>query len=103
YETALRYLIARQMDVYAIQVLSQAEVEPDLSGDLKLTDVEDEDVAEITVSGPLLRRYKENLNAFRSALHDFCARRGVTCIFTSTAVPFDRLVLHHLRQRGLVR
>jgi uncharacterized protein (DUF58 family) len=103
YETALRYLIARQLDVYVIQVLSQAEIEPDLTGDLKLLDVEDEDVAEITVSGPLIRRYKENLNAFRAALHDFCTRRGVTCLFTSTQVPFDRLVLHYLRQRGLVR
>lgn len=103
YETALRYLIARQMDVYAVQILSQEELEPDLTGDLKLVDAEDEDAAEITVSGPLLRRYRENLNTFRAALHEFCTRRGASCLFTSNQVPFDRLVLHYLRQRGLVR
>src|SRR5205823_4056859 len=58
YEEALRYLIARQMDVYVVQVLSQEEIEPDVVGDLKLVDVEDDDVAEITVSKPLLARYK---------------------------------------------
>ena len=74
-----------------------------LMGDLKLVDVEDDDVAEITVNGPLLKRYKQNLAAYRAALHDFCSRRGVTCLFTSNQVPFDRLVLTYLRQRGLVR
>src|SRR5689334_20669594 len=103
YQEALRYLIARQLDIYVIQILSQEEIEPEVVGDLKLVDVEDEDVAEITVNGPLLKRYKQNLAAYRASLHDFCTRRGVTCLFTSNQVPFDRLVLTYLRQRGLVR
>jgi uncharacterized protein (DUF58 family) len=103
YEEALRYIVARQLDIYVIQVLSQEEIEPEIVGDLKLVDIEDEDVAEITVSGPLLKRYKQNLAAFRGALHEFCTRRGVSYIFTSTKVPFDRLVLSYLRQRGLVK
>jgi uncharacterized protein (DUF58 family) len=103
YEDALRYLIARQLDIYAIQVLSQEEIEPEIVGDLKLVDVEDDDEAEITVSGPLLKRYKQNLAAYRAALNQFCSRRGVAYFFTSNQVPFDRLVLHYLRQRGLVR
>jgi uncharacterized protein (DUF58 family) len=103
YEDGLRYLVARQMDVYAIQILSQEEIEPGVVGDLKLVDVEDADVAEVTVNGPLLKRYKQNLAAYRAALHQFCTRRGVACLFTSTEVPFDRLVLTYLRQRGLVR
>src|SRR6266850_3371290 len=103
YEDALRYLVARQLDIYVIQVLSQEEIEPEIVGDLKLVDVEDDDVAEITVSGPLLRRYKQNLAAYRAAIHEFCARRGVMYLFTSNQVPFDKLVLSYLRQRGLVR
>jgi uncharacterized protein (DUF58 family) len=103
YEEALRYLVARQLDIYVIQTLSQEEIEPEVVGDLRLVDVEDEDVAEITVSGPLLKRYKQNLAAYRASLHEFCTRRGVTYLFTSNQVPFDRLVLTYLRQRGLVR
>src|SRR3954463_3901228 len=63
YEDALRYLVARQFDVYVIQILCQEELEPEIFGDLKLIDVEDNDEAEITVSGPLLKRYKQNLAA----------------------------------------
>jgi uncharacterized protein (DUF58 family) len=103
YQDALRYLVARQLDIYVIQVLSQEEIEPDITGDLKLVDCEDDDVAEITVSGPLLRRYQENLAAYRAGLNEFCNRRGISYLFTSNQVPFDRLVLSYLRQRGLVK
>ena len=57
YEPALRYLLARNMDIYVIQVMAREEVEPELVGDLRLVDAEDEDVAEITVSAPLLRPF----------------------------------------------
>src|SRR5215510_1534433 len=103
YEDALRYLVARQLDIYAIHILSQEEIEPELVGDLKLVDIEDEDVAEITVSAPLLKRYKQNLAAYRAALNEFCTRRGIAYLFTSNQVAFERLVLTYLRQRGLVR
>jgi hypothetical protein len=55
------------------------------------------------VSGPLIKRYKQNLAAFQAGLQEFCNRRGITYLMTSNQVPFDRLVLSYLRQRGLVR
>jgi uncharacterized protein (DUF58 family) len=103
YEEALRFLVARRMDVYVLQILSQEEIEPDVSGDLKLVDMEDADEAEVSAGPALLRRYKENLAAYRAQLQDFCNRRGIAYLFTSNQVPFDRLVLTYFRQRGLVR
>jgi uncharacterized protein (DUF58 family) len=103
YADALRYLLARNMDIYVIQVLSQEEVEPELVGDLRLVDVEDQDTAEVTISAPLLKRYRENLNAFVGGLKEWCTQRGITYIFTTNQVPFDKLILNYLRQRGLVK
>ena len=59
--------------------------------------------SEVTVSGPLIQRYKQNLAAYQSSIQEYCNRRGITFLFTSNQVPFDRLVLTYLRQRGLVR
>ncbi|HWE35383.1 MAG TPA: DUF58 domain-containing protein [Isosphaeraceae bacterium] len=103
YQDALRYLLARNMDIYVVHVLSQEEVEPELAGDLRLVDAEDDDVTEITVSAPLLKRYKDNLNAFVGGLKEWCTKRGITYIFTTTQNPFDKLILNYLRQRGLVK
>jgi uncharacterized protein (DUF58 family) len=103
HEDALRYLLARNLDIYVIHVLSREEVEPEIVGDLRLVDAEDDDEAEITVSAPLLRRYKATLNAFVGGLKDWCTRRGITYIFTTNQNPFDKLILNYLRERGLVK
>ena len=103
YEEGLRYLAARGLDVYAIQVLAEEEIHPSFTGDLKLTDLEDGDQAEVTISAPLLARYEATLNNFRGALNQFCTKRGMQYLFTSNQVPFEKLVLGYLRSRGLVR
>ena len=103
YEDALRYLVANQMDAYVIQVLSQEEIDPDVKGDLRLVDCEDADVAEITVSAPLLKKYKQTLNAFVDGAKEYCNRRGMTYLLARNQVPVDQLVGSYLRQRGLVR
>lgn len=103
YADGIRYLLSRNLDIYLIQVLCPQEIDPPLAGDLKLLDVEDEDVAEVTISKPLLDRYRANLQAYCTALKDHCVRRGICYLFTSTRVPFDVLVLSYLRQRGLLR
>lgn len=103
YQDALRYLLARNMDIYVIHVLSQEEVEPELVGDLRLVDAEDDDFAEITISAPLLKRYKDTLNGFVGGLKEWCTRRGITYIFTTNQNPFDKLILNYLRERGLIK
>ena len=103
FESGLRYLLGRSYDLYAVQILSPEEVDPPLAGDLRLTDVEDDDVAEVTVSRALLNRYRQNLQAYCAAIKEYSTRRGITYLFTSTEVPFDQMVLSYFRQRGLVK
>jgi uncharacterized protein (DUF58 family) len=103
YEAGLRYLVSQQMDIYVIQILSQEELEPDVKGDLKLVDCEDEDIAEISVSAPLLARYKATLNSFTSGTQEFCARRGMNYLLANNQTPVKDLIANYLRRRGLVR
>ena len=102
FETGLRYVAGGKYDLFCVQVLSPQEIDPDLQGDLKLRDIEDDDMAEVSITQPLVKQYKANLNAYCLALKDFVTRRGGTYLFTSTAVPFDTLVLNYLRERGLL-
>jgi len=102
YENGLRYVAGGKYDLFCVQVLSPQEIEPDLQGDLKLKDLEDDDTAEVSITQPLIKQYKANLNAYCLALKDYLTRRGGTYLFSSTAVPFDTLVLNYLRERGLL-
>ena len=103
YEHAIRYLVAQQLDVYVIQVLSTEETQPDVAGDLKLVDCEDGDTTEITVSRPLLARYEQTLAAFVQGAKEFCGRRGINYMLARTDTPVDEMIGNYLRQRGLVR
>jgi hypothetical protein len=102
FENGLRYVAGGKYDLFAIQVLAPQEIDPDLQGDLKLVDVEDADMAEVSITQPLIKKYKSNLNAYCLSLKEFITRRGGTYLFTSTAVGFDTLVLNYLRERGLL-
>lgn len=102
FQEPLRMLVSRQMELYAVHILADEELDPKLEGDLKLTDIEDADVAEITITPAVIQRYKKTLAAFRGSLQAFCRERGVQYLPTSSSEPFDKLILSHLRQRGLV-
>src|SRR5690606_35980841 len=103
YEQGLRLLKGRGYDVFCIQVLAPQEVEPDIAGDLRLRDTEDGDLAEVTISAPLLKRYKANLRAWNDQLRDFCARREIGLLTVKSDTPVDTLILDYLRRRGVVR
>lgn len=102
---ALRYLAQPRYDVYALQVLSPGEMDPaagQIVGDLRLRDVEDGDIAEVSVTHALIKRYKANLQAYCQHVRDQCLRRGITYLMSETSVELEQVVLKYLRQRGLV-
>lgn len=107
YETGLKLLKGHGYDVFCIQVLSPQELEPagpnGLLGDLRLKDIEDGDLAEVTISAPLLKRYKANLAAYCDQLRAFCAQRDMQLITVRSDTPIETLVLDYLRKRGVVR
>lgn len=121
YETGLKMLVGKGYDVILVQVLSPQEIDPTgrtrttpsgesstqearggLVGDLRLKDVEDGDMAEITISAPLLKRYKTNLAAYCNQLRDFAARREIAVMTMPSDTPIDKLVLDSLRKRGVL-
>lgn len=106
YETGLKMLVGRGYDLILVQVLSPQEIDPagpgGIVGDLRLKDVEDADLAEITVSAPLLKRYKQNLAAYCNQLRDFAARREIAVMTMPSNTPIDKLILESLRKRGVL-
>jgi hypothetical protein len=103
YEDGLRLLMGRGYDVFCLQVLSPQELEPDITGDLRLRDVEDGDSAEVTISAMLLKRYKANLAAYCDQLRAFCGTRDMNLLTVRSDTPIDVLLLDYLRRRGVLR
>tara|TARA_R110002049_G_scaffold285698_4_gene467142 strand:+ start:331376 stop:332266 length:891 start_codon:yes stop_codon:yes gene_type:complete len=103
YESALRMLIGRRMDVFIMHVLSPEEIDPPLRGDRKLIDIEDGDAAEITINNYVLDKYKETVQSFIGSVKHFCSKRSIVYIPVRTDTPVETIVTKYLRQRGVVR
>jgi len=103
YEAGLTALIGRNYEVNVIHVLDEQELHPELAGDLRLLDAETGETREVTISGSLMSRYERNLEAFCSGLQGYCAARAIGYVRTSTAFPFEELVLYYLRRGKLLK
>ena len=104
---ALTYLRQQQFEVVALQVLDPAELDPTLAGaaggDLRLADCESGDEFDVLADGRLLEGYRSALAGFIAAVEGNCRKRGMGFIQTTTAVPFEDLVMRIMRERQLVK
>ena len=103
YESALRMLVAREMDIFLIHLLSPEELSPGAQGDLKLVDCEDGDQREVSISAGLLNRYQQTLAAFIEQAKSYCNKRSISYVPARSDQAADVLVNEYLRSKGLVR
>jgi uncharacterized protein (DUF58 family) len=103
FEGCLRRLSQSGSDLYVLHVLAREEVDPPVSGDLRLVDCETQAFTEISMSRALLKRYKENLNGFVEAVRRECVSRNIAYVPAVSDMPFERLTFEVLRRSGMLR
>ena len=103
YEEPLKILAAARMDLFAVHVLAQEEVDPVLTGDFMLIDSENGEKLDVTASKRLVENYQKTVRGFCSSIQQFCSNRGAAYLFATTDLPFEALVLSYLRTAGMVR
>ena len=102
----IQYLVSGGWDVFVLQLLAPEELDPlaaGLEGDLKLQDIENGEICEVTVTGPLINQYHLNLESFCEEIRLQCSRLGVGNARVSTDVDIELLLIEYLRNRGLLR
>lgn len=103
FETALRMLTGRRLDVFLVHILAPEEYDPPVRGDRRLIDAEDGDRVEITVNTVVLQRYRENVRRFIESVRGFCSRRDIVYLPVRSDTPVDDVMTRYLRRRGVVR
>lgn len=102
YELGLKQLKSRKFDLTAIQLLSDEELRPNISGELRLEDAETGKKKGLTVSDRALVNYRERVDAFCAGLKGFCLNQGITYIKIDNRVPIEEFFLQNLRKTGLI-
>lgn len=103
---ALAGSMSRDFDSFVFHTLSPGELDPAadrLVGDLRLTDAETGDSAEVTMSPAVLGAYREAATRWRDELRADCRARGIAYRLVPTTTPIDGFVLGTLRKEGVLR
>jgi uncharacterized protein (DUF58 family) len=90
-------------DVVVIQLLAEAEIDPQLDGMLRLVDGETGEALDATVDEDVRRRYRRRLDQYLRQIEIFCRRHGLEYLRVSTAIAFEDIMLKYLRQGAHVR
>ena len=100
FRPALDQLRHQGHEVHVVQVFDPAEADPVALGDFELVEVERGTRRKVTINEQAVRRYKQLFAEYRDGLRDYCRGHGIGCTQTSTAVPFDELMLKMMRVAG---
>lgn len=108
-EAGLSYLVGGGgIDGTLVQVLAPSELAPEraaasgLVGDLRLTDAETGRGVEVTVSGAVIKRYKERLDRHLERVQRACMARDIGHILVPSDADVGELMLGQLRRRGVL-
>lgn len=102
YVDGLHALLSRGHEVVVIHLLSEDEVAPNLTGDIRLVDIETGDTREVSITPSMRHLYSERLQNWLNGIRDECFKRGVHYVMVTTNTPFERVILHELRRLGVV-
>ena len=103
YQRGLISLVGQQFEVTAIQILCRAEQQPNFSGEVQLTDIETGKSKEIAASTQVLAGYQRRLQQFLARTVQFCHDHAITYLLTTNESSLEQVILHDLRQTGLVQ
>jgi len=96
-------LYSAGLEVFGIQILSPAERDPELTGDLRFVDCESDISLDISNVGELLSIYQDRRLALERELDEHCRRRRGRFVSISSADPIEWLLFDLFRRKGWLR
>lgn len=98
----LDYLRYCRQEAGVIQVLSAAEMNPDMDGPVRLVDSETEDRLDLLADRSALQQYLETLESFLSDIRAACFRREVPHLLLDAGNPFEESMIPLLVNSGII-
>ncbi|MCZ7669593.1 MAG: DUF58 domain-containing protein [Chloroflexi bacterium] len=103
FQDGLNALQSRGYEVGLLHILSPDELDPPISGDLKLVDAETGQDAEITLDATTLDQYRQRVQEWQTETAVSCAKRAIHYIPLTTDTPWEQVVMQTLREKTVIR
>jgi uncharacterized protein (DUF58 family) len=97
---AFNRLFSAGLEIFAVQVLSPAEIDPEVGGDQRLVDCESEAVLDVSASGELLALYHEYRERYARQLGTLCRQRGGRFVTVGADAAVEQVLFDLLLRQG---
>jgi uncharacterized protein (DUF58 family) len=90
------------LETFAVQLLGPSEIDPELTGDLRLIDCETFGNLDISSAGDLLALYHEYRTAHQAQLTALCQQRNGKFLSISSGESLEHVVFDVMRRKGWI-
>ncbi|AOZ92185.1 DUF58 domain-containing protein [Paenibacillus crassostreae] len=98
----LSRLTGAGQEVVLVHILSQEEMNPALSGDLRLVDSEIETGKDVALTGKVLQAYRAEWDKYHQHLSSYAAERGISYVLIPNDMSLQQAVFGILAESGLI-
>ncbi len=90
------------LELLAVQILAPSELDPDLAGDLRLVDSEDDSASlDLSTAGGVLALYHQTRERLAAELSSWTSAAGGRALSVSSADPLEQVLLRMRREGWL--
>jgi uncharacterized protein (DUF58 family) len=98
-DATLKQAVSWPAETHVIQILDPREIRPDLEGEIRLIDVETQELRRVWLTKRELQRYQQQFESWLEHLQRVCMRHRLDYLQWTTDTPFDDMFLK-LLSRG---
>lgn len=102
YRPMLRRVVHAGFEVVMVHVLSQAEVDPAVRGDVELIDSETGETLKISMTLETLEHYRRDVLAWRNDIAGFCRSLGVRYVLVEAERSPESILLGDFRRHAIL-
>jgi uncharacterized protein (DUF58 family) len=102
YRGGLRRIVQAGFEVAVVHVLSEAELNPKLWGDVELIDSETAEAIKISMTLDTLASYRRDLDDWQKEIEAYCSSIGIRYLHVPAERSLDAILLGDFRRYGLL-
>jgi len=99
---ALNRLFSAGLETFAVQIMSPMEIDPELTGDVRMVDCETNNTLDVSAAGDLVRMYHEYFSRFQRNLEVLVQQRTGRYILVNSERPVRDVLFDDMRRMGWI-
>ena len=103
FSTSFNKLNSAGLEIAVVQILAPSEIDPQLNGDLRFVDSEDQDILDVSSVGELLNIYQDHRLALEDRLATNCRKRNGRFLALSSQTPIKEVLFEKMLRYGRIR